>query len=594
MKGILTPKQGAQEVKQYLTQNKLLNINFHPLIRENKIVFPLNEGVNFQNLTKQFMDVNIIKENFRPTYGKKLTFKEALIKLLSQEEQHLLSGFDQVGDIAILEICPELKKKEKEIAKIIIETNSAIKTVVKKSSIHHGTFRTQKMSYLAGKKTLETLHRESGIAAKLDISKVYFSPRLAEERKRVYSLVKPGERVLVMFSGMGIYPLVISKNTDAQWVYGIELNPKGHKYAQENKILNNLKNITFINGDASKELKNIVTFSLGLKAHWQKQLAKRIEKKPRVIEFFIRDGDAENKLDLMEKKIIALRKKGFEVMLHAPYHFENQPVLLENNHASIKKCYGILNAICKKYNLIGFITHATDNNTPDELSKKRIFENLKLYSQYLGYLYLENSFFPRYPIKFEHMIELHDVGLKNTTIDVSHYLNNYKSLDLVLEGIKKLQDSGMRTYFHFNDYNGTEYHFAKGGMLFENPAMLQRYIELADQGVVEVTNQDEMNPVEMSQSYDFVRQFKKHFDRIVMPLPKDAADFLDSALSVAKKGTVIHFYDFCENANVPEEPSKKVIGLCKKNGVKCKVLNVVKCGQYSPYVSRVCVDFEIC
>ena len=42
-----------------------------------------------------------------------------------------------------------------------------------------------------------------------------------------------------------------------------------------------------------------------------------------------------------------------------------------------------------------------------------------------------------------------------------------------------------------------------------------------------------------------------------------------------------------------EEGLTKIEKACKKGKMKCKILETVKCGQHSPYVYRICVDFVI-
>ncbi|OYT53660.1 MAG: tRNA (guanine-N1)-methyltransferase [Candidatus Altiarchaeales archaeon ex4484_2] len=80
------------------------------------------------------------------------------------------------------------------------------------------------------------------------------------------------------------------------------------------------------------------------------------------------------------------------------------------------------------------------------------------------------------------------------------------------------------------------------------------------------------------------------FNRIIMPLPKDAGDFLDVALPALKKDGVVHFYDFSHSR---EESIKKVRSLTEKLGYGIKVLDAVKCGSYNPSLNRICVDFKI-
>jgi len=83
------------------------------------------------------------------------------------------------------------------------------------------------------------------------------------------------------------------------------------------------------------------------------------------------------------------------------------------------------------------------------------------------------------------------------------------------------------------------------------------------------------------------------FDRIIMPLPKSAEDFLDVALRNSKKGTIIHFYDFLDESEIPDVAVEKIKLACKKNKIGYKVLNHVKCGQFSPGTFRICIDFKV-
>jgi tRNA (guanine37-N1)-methyltransferase len=83
------------------------------------------------------------------------------------------------------------------------------------------------------------------------------------------------------------------------------------------------------------------------------------------------------------------------------------------------------------------------------------------------------------------------------------------------------------------------------------------------------------------------------FDRIIMPLPKGAESFLDVALAAAKKSTIIHFYDFEKEEDIPAKAALKVKTAAAAARKKIKILNVVKCGQLAPRAYRVCVDFKI-
>ncbi len=48
-------------------------------------------------------------------------------------------------------------------------------------------------------------------------------------------------------------------------------------------------------------------------------------------------------------------------------------------------------------------------------------------------------------------------------------------------------------------------------------------------------------------------RFAKKFDRIIMPLPHSAHEFMDQALAASKKGTVIHYYSIVRNDDPVED-----------------------------------------
>jgi len=92
---------------------------------------------------------------------------------------------------------------------------------------------------------------------------------------------------------------------------------------------------------------------------------------------------------------------------------------------------------------------------------------------------------------------------------------------------------------------------------------------------------------------EIVPRLREKFDRIVMPLPKTAEGFLPAALSAAKKGTEMHFYDFLEEKDIPLRAVEKIKKACAEKKKKCRILGYVKCGQHAPRVFRVCIDFKI-
>lgn len=184
-----------------------------------------------------------------------MKLKETLHGKLSEKELLFLRGFDIVGDIAIMEIPQELVKKQKLIAQTLLKLLPAVKVVVKKKGGHVGKYRQQPVQILAGEQRKTTTHKEHGLSFSLNVETCYFSPRLATERLRIAKQVKPGERILVMFSGVAPYVLVIARHSQAAQVIGVEANPEAHKYAVENVQKNKSGNKAIvIKGDVKKAL----------------------------------------------------------------------------------------------------------------------------------------------------------------------------------------------------------------------------------------------------------------------------------------------------------------------------------------------------
>lgn len=180
-----------------------------------------------------------------------MRLKKRLAESLSKRELECLIGaYDVVGDIAIVIIAEELTAKEQRIAEAILASNNRIKVVAKRVGHYGGEFRTMPLQILAGENRKETEVREFGIRLMVNPETVYYSIRSGNERRRVASLVAPGEAVLVLFSGIAPFPLLIARYSQAGSIVGIEKNPLAHAYAVANLCRNKpLNNIQLYLGD---------------------------------------------------------------------------------------------------------------------------------------------------------------------------------------------------------------------------------------------------------------------------------------------------------------------------------------------------------
>jgi tRNA (guanine37-N1)-methyltransferase len=174
------------------------------------------------------------------------TLKEKLRGRIPDELLGLVpASFDILGSrggsVAIIEVPPELAGYEASVAEALMEIHGNVRSVLGKESERTGEYRLRELRLLAGDSDTEVEHRESGCRFRVDPRLAYFSTRESTERERVASQVRPGEEVLVMFSGVAPFPICIAKRVRDARVTGVEINPEAHRYGLVNIGLNKVQ-----------------------------------------------------------------------------------------------------------------------------------------------------------------------------------------------------------------------------------------------------------------------------------------------------------------------------------------------------------------
>jgi tRNA (guanine37-N1)-methyltransferase len=172
---------------------------------------------------------------------------KTLVDILGDKlSPHLLASLphavDFVGDIAIIEIPPELKAYESTVGDAFLEAHGKMRTVLAKTGAVSGTYRLREFNVIAGEHKTKTIHKEHGCQYYVDLAKAYFSPRLSYEHKRVASLVKDGETVVDLFAGVGPFTVLIAKTHKNIRVYAVDVNPDAIEYLRRNVRLNRVEN----------------------------------------------------------------------------------------------------------------------------------------------------------------------------------------------------------------------------------------------------------------------------------------------------------------------------------------------------------------
>lgn len=240
MKCVKVPLKQLNDVRIKLMENDMMNMEYKIKASGDFGYIPINEDTD---------DYEIVDVELEPMKKVPHNFSELLKNELTDEEiENLRTSFDTVGDIVILEIPEDLQDKKQIIGDAALKFTKRKSIYMKKSAIK-GTTRVRDLEFLSGKDDSVTIHREHGARLKLDVREVYFSPRLATERKRVMESVTDGERILDMFCGIGPFPIVIARNKDVD-ITAVDINESAIRYLDENIKLNKLKgNIQTCLGD---------------------------------------------------------------------------------------------------------------------------------------------------------------------------------------------------------------------------------------------------------------------------------------------------------------------------------------------------------
>jgi len=221
-----------------------------PILRE-----PSTEEL--EDLRKQFAEVIIETTQFQT---RKIKSKTIYDILEDQLPPHLLASLpksiDVIGQVAVVEIPLELQEHKVKIGEAILEVNSKVHTVLAKAGPISEKYRIREFEIVAGKGETLTTHKEFGCMYRMDVRKVYFSPRLSFEHERVASQVREGETVLDMFAGVGPFSILIAKRVRKVKVYAIDANQDAIRFLNENIVLNKVQGkVTPILGHAGTIIK---------------------------------------------------------------------------------------------------------------------------------------------------------------------------------------------------------------------------------------------------------------------------------------------------------------------------------------------------
>ena len=217
----------AEEAKDFLKTEGYLNSKYLPIKEDNFVLWPLVvEAVPFKGEIVRCKGIKYVKQS-----------RDYRSNLDDEIRDIAPRSFDIFGEIAIIKLVEDLRDYEKEIAEALLLSHTNIKTVCHDSGVQ-GEFRLRNLKLIGGVNNFISIHKENGMEFEADISKVYFSPRLATERERLSLLVQEGEFVLDAFAGVAPFSITLAKKGCR--LLSLDSNPEAKKWALKNFSINSI------------------------------------------------------------------------------------------------------------------------------------------------------------------------------------------------------------------------------------------------------------------------------------------------------------------------------------------------------------------
>lgn len=246
--------------------------------------------------------------------------RELAKRIFEEDSIRIVNSMDIIGDIAIIKAEDIDPEKLNLFGEKLLEELRYIKVVLRQTTPVEGEYRLRRFQHIAGEDRRETLYKEHGIKIKVDVERVYFTPRLSTERKRIMQLVKEGESICNMFAGAGPYSILIAKYRNPRIIHSIDINKYAIDYHLENNYLNKVEDkIVLYRGDAAKMIMKYIGGSVD-----------------RVLMPL-----PEKALDYLEYALEALRGEGYlHVYLHIPYEETWKEALIKGRETVIQSLEG--------------------------------------------------------------------------------------------------------------------------------------------------------------------------------------------------------------------------------------------------------------
>ncbi len=254
---VAVPRREAERARRALARESLLVRGVRVRREGDRVLFPVEDaGEAARVLEREGVPFESGEGEFELVCSGPRSVEEVLEERLGVS---CSVPYDVVGDVAVVQVPEELEGREEEVGRAIMEVHGRVRAVFERGPVR-GVFRVRELRRIAGEGPPVTEHREHGCRFRVDLSRCYFNPRLATERRLLAEeVVEEGSRVLDMFAGVGPITVILKRFVPDVRVVACELNPVAYRYLLENLELNRVSARAFL-GDAGEVVRLLGRF----------------------------------------------------------------------------------------------------------------------------------------------------------------------------------------------------------------------------------------------------------------------------------------------------------------------------------------------
>ncbi len=221
---VSVPRGLAEKARRLLLSRGLLK-RLRPKRVDDRILWPVKDAaLALEVLSSAGVSAEPCREVFEP-YPEHPTPLSTIIK-----------SYIVIGDIALFSYHSGVSMEEYKKAAFQLLKRGNVRAVFLKIATK-GDRRTPELVRLAGSEGSTTVAKEYGLRFLVDVGRVYYNPRLANERRRVAASSSDGEIVLDMFAGVGPYSIHMASLRRVT-VLSVDINPVAVDLMRKNIVMN--------------------------------------------------------------------------------------------------------------------------------------------------------------------------------------------------------------------------------------------------------------------------------------------------------------------------------------------------------------------